>query len=187
MEEEVKKAVEVLKNGGIILYPTDTVWGIGCDATNQAAVEKIYALKRKTDKLSMIILIDSADNVVRYVRQVPEVAWQLIELADKPLTVILPDGIGVASNLLPPEKTIAIRVVSHDFCREVLRKLRRPLVSTSANISGQPTPKGFEDISNEVIAGVDLVVDRSCDKGATGSASSIIKLGMGSEIEVIRK
>lgn len=187
MEEEVKKVVEVLKNGGIILYPTDTVWGIGCDATNQQAVEKIYALKRRTDKLSMIVLVDSVDNVVRYVKQVPEVAWQLIELADKPLTVILPDGIGVAPNLLPAEKTIAIRVPDHDFCRQVLRKLRRPLVSTSANISGEPTPNGFQEISQEIIEGVDLVVDREYDRGATGAPSSIIKLGLGGEIEIIRK
>lgn len=186
MEEQVKQALEVLTSGGLILYPTDTVWGIGCDATNAEAVEKIYALKRRTDKLSMIVLVDSVDNVVRYVRQVPDVAWELLETADKPLTLILPEGVGVASNLLPPEMTIAIRVPKNEFCQALLRKLRRPLVSTSANISGEPAPMDFAGISPEIITGVDLTVNPECDKESTGKPSSIIRLGMGGEFTIIR-
>lgn len=186
MEEEVKKALEVLASGGLILYPTDTVWGIGCDATNAAAVEKIYALKRRTDKLSMIVLVDSVDNIVRYVREVPEVAWELLEAADKPLTLVLPGGVGVAGNLLPEEHSIAIRVPKHEFCSALLRKLRRPLVSTSANISGEPTPIDYARISDAIKSGVDLVVDPACDKDSTSKPSSIIKLGLGGEFQILR-
>lgn len=184
--DEITQAVEVLKRGGIILYPTDTVWGVGCDATNGEAVEKIYALKKRTDKLSMIVLVDSADNIVRYVRQVPEVAWDLLNLSDKPLTLIMPEGVCVAQNLLPPEKTIAIRIPDNDFCREVIRKLRRPLVSTSANISGEKSPANFNEITQIIKDGVDLIVDRKFERGATGKPSSIIKLGLTGEVEIIR-
>lgn len=187
MEEEVKRALEVVLAGGLILYPTDTVWGVGCDATNADAVSRIYALKRRTDKLSMIVLVDSVDSVARYVRNVPEVAWELFDSADKPLTLILPDGVGVAPNLLPDERTIAIRIPKSEFCEALLRRLRRPLVSTSANISGEATPSGFSQISAEIIDGVDMVVDPSCERGATGSASSIIKLGAGGLVEIIRR
>lgn len=186
MEGQIAKALEVLAAGGLILYPTDTVWGIGCDATNAAAVEKIYALKRRTDKLSMIVLVDSVDNVVRYVREVPEVAWELLEAADKPLTLIMPGGTGVANNLLPDEKTIAIRVPKNEFCEKLLRKLRRPLVSTSANISGEPTPMSYADICEEIKNGVDFVVSPASEKSSTGKPSSIIKLGMGGEFSIIR-
>lgn len=186
MEEQIEKALQVLKEGGLILYPTDTVWGIGCDATNAQAVEKIYALKRRTDKLSMIVLVDSPDNLVRYVRQVPEVAWELIEVGDKPLTLIMPEGVGVSENLLPPEKSIAIRIPNHKFCQALLRKLRRPLVSTSANISGEATPMRYTDISQEIVSGVDFVVDPSCEGEPTCKPSSIIKLGLGGEFTIIR-
>ena len=187
MQEEIEKAIAVLKRGGLILYPTDTVWGIGCDATNEEAVEKVYALKKSDNKLGMIVLLDREENVSRYFGKLPDVAWELFEYADSPLTLILPGAGGVAANLLPPEKTLAVRIPDHEFCRQLIRKLGRPLVSTSANVSGKQTPARFEDISAEIKEGVDLVVDQAYEGKPTGKASSIIKLGMGGEIEIIRK
>lgn len=187
MKEEVDKAVEVLRRGGLILYPTDTVWGIGCDATNSEAVEKVYALKRSHDKKGMLVLVDSMDRAARYVGKVPDVAWQLFELADKPLTLILPDAAGVAENLIPEEGTIGIRIPQHEFCHAMLRRFGKAVVSTSANISGKPTPGDFSGITQEIKDGVDFVVDRQYEKGATRAASSIIMLGKGGEITIIRE
>ncbi|MFI3295738.1 MAG: L-threonylcarbamoyladenylate synthase [Rikenellaceae bacterium] len=186
LEQQVIEALDVLTRGGIILYPTETVWGIGCDATNADAVAKIYALKRREDCKSMIVLTNHEDNVLRYVKSVPDVAWQLWEVSDKPLTLILPDGCGVASNLLPAERSIAIRISSNEFCRKLIGRLRRPLVSTSANISGEKTPLRFDQISEEILSGVDFVVDPRLSIGATAKSSSIIKLGLGGQIEIIR-
>lgn len=186
MEQEIEKSLEVLRRGGVLLYPTDTVWGLGCDATNAQAVAKIYAIKQRAESKSMIVLLDKADNVSRYVRNVPDVAWQLWEVADKPLTLILPEGCGVAENLLPPEKTMAIRIVDNEFCKKLITKLARPLVSTSANISGEPTPSTFEQIDPKIKAAADYVVSPAMAKGATGQSSSIIKLGAGGEITIIR-
>lgn len=187
MLEEINKALGVLRGGGIILYPTDTVWGIGCDATNAGAVAKIYELKKSVNKKGMIALVDSVDNVARYFRNVPPVAWELLELADKPLTLILPGASGVAENLIPEEKTLAVRVPEHEFCRNLIRKLGRPLVSTSANISGEPTPCGFDDIDLAVKEGVDLVVEPRFEGNPTRRASSIIMLGEGGEVKIIRE
>lgn len=187
LDEEVARALEILKQGGIILYPTDTVWGIGCDATNAAAVERIYQLKRSDNKKSMLVLLDSIDKVSLYIQKVPEIAWQLYEVADKPLTLILPEARGVAENLLPEEGTLGIRIPDQEFCRKLIYKLRRPLVSTSANISGQPTPATFSEISGEIVEGVDYVVDRSMDEHATHRASSIIMVGVTGEVKVIRE
>lgn len=187
MKEEIEKAVEVLRQGGIILYPTDTVWGIGCDATNSEAVEKIYTLKQSQNKKGMIVLIDNMDNVARYFGPLPDVAWDLFEMSEKPLTLILPGAGGVAPNLLPEEKTLAVRIPNHDFCQALLRKLRRPLVSTSANISGESTPVHYEDIAKEVFAGVDFAVDEKYEGRPTGKPSSIISLGTGGEVSIIRE
>jgi L-threonylcarbamoyladenylate synthase len=187
MQEEVNKAVETLRNGGIILYPTDTVWGIGCDATNPEAVEKIYRLKQSENKKGMIILLDKVDNVARYFNRTPDVAWDLLELSDKPLTLILPNAVGVAANLIPQEQTLAVRVADHEFCRRLIGKLGRPIVSTSANLSGEATPEGFEDITPAIKAGVDYVVNKSFEGHPTRKASSIISLGEGGEIAIIRE
>lgn len=187
MIEEINKAIEVLRRGGIILYPTDTVWGIGCDATNAEAVERIYALKQSGDKKSMLVLLDHIDKVSMYIKKVPEVAWDLLEVADKPLTLILPGAAGVAPNLIPEERTLGIRIPDNEFCKKLIYRLGRPLVSTSANISGTPTPKAFGEISEAIKIGVDHVVDPAMERGATHAASSIIKLGEGGEIEIIRK
>ena len=187
MQEEIEKAAAVLKRGGLILYPTDTVWGIGCDATNGEAVAKVYALKKSENKLGMIVLLDKEETVARYFGRLPDVAWDLFEYADSPLTLILPGAGGVAPNLLPPEKTLAVRIPDHEFCRQLIHKLGRPLVSTSANVSGEPAPGRFEDISAEIKEGADFIVNPVYEGKPTGKASSIIKLGMGGEIEIIRK
>lgn len=187
MKNEIEKAVEVLRRGGLLLYPTDTVWGIGCDATNDEAVARIYALKRSVDKHAMTVLVATADDVGRYVRRVPEVAWQLLDVAAEPLTLILPGGCGIAPNLIPETGTIGIRVPAHDFCHALLRRLGRPLVSTSANISGEQTPPTFDAIPAEIRAGVDMVVDRRFEGRPTRKPSSIIMLGEGGEIKIIRE
>ena len=187
MEEAIRQALETLRRGGIILYPTDTVWGIGCDATNAAAVEKIYALKRSGEKKSMIVLVEHIDHVARYAGRMPDAAWQLFELANKPLTLILPVGGGVAANLIPEEGTLAIRVPRHEFCERLLRKLGRPLVSTSANISGEPAPLNHDDIAKEIFAGVDHAVDPEWEGRPTRKPSSIIRIGENGQVEVIRE
>lgn len=186
IQEEVNKAVEVLKAGGIILYPTDTVWGIGCDATNPEAVAKIYALKGSVNKKGMIVLLDKPINVARYVRNVPEIAWDLLELSDKPLTLILDGAVGVAHNLIPEEGSVAIRVADHDFCRRLVGKLGRPLVSTSANFSGEPTPVHFGDIVEGIKSGVDLVVSPDCEGSPTRKPSSIMILHENGEFKILR-
>lgn len=187
MKEEIVKTVEVLKRGGLVLYPTDTVWGVGCDATNDNAVARIYALKRSADKHAMTVLVASADDVGRYVRRVPEVAWQLLEVAEEPLTLILPGGVGISPGLIPETGTIGIRVPRHEFCHALLRRLGRPLVSTSANISGEATPLSFDVIPAAIREGVDLVVDHRFEGRPTRRPSSIIELGPGGEIKIIRE
>lgn len=187
MEKEIELALEALRKGGLILYPTDTVWGIGCDATNADAVARIYALKRSENKHSMLVLCESADMVVRYVNKAPGIAFEVMEMATKPLTLILPGASGLAENLIPEEKTLGVRVPDHEFCRKLLRKFGRPIVSTSANISGEPTPKNLAEVSREIIDGVDMVVNPRFQGRPTGKASSIIAFGEGGEVKIIRE
>ncbi|MFI3315479.1 MAG: L-threonylcarbamoyladenylate synthase [Rikenellaceae bacterium] len=186
-KDYIANVVDVLKKGGIILYPTDTVWGIGCDATNADAVAKIFALKQRCESKSMITLMDSLDRVSLYFNQLPMVAYEMMELTTKPLTLILDNPKNVASNLIAEDNTMAVRVANHEFCRAVCRKLSRPLVSTSANISTMATPSTFSEISKEIIDGVDLVIDRAYEKGATGKPSSIVKLSNNHSVKVIRE
>ena len=181
-KEQIEKAVAVLKAGGVILYPTDTIWGIGCDATNEAAVEKVFALKQRS-----IILAGDMNMVGRYVREIPEMAVTVESLSDKPLTIIYPEGINLASNVTAEDGSIAIRIPKNEFCLELLRAFRKPIVSTSANVSGTPAPKRYADISEDVKEAVDFAVDPSCEQNATGKASSIIKLGLHNEIQIIRE
>lgn len=187
LEAEVDRAVRTLREGGIILYPTDTVWGLGCDATNAEAVARIYALKRSENKKSMLVLCDSADRIVRYVNRAPGIAFEVMELATKPLTLILPGAVGVAGNLIPEEGTLGVRIPDHEFCRRMLRALGRPVVSTSANISGEATPTRLDEVSRAVIDGVDLVVDPRFEGKPTRKASSIIAFGEGGEVKIIRE
>jgi L-threonylcarbamoyladenylate synthase len=187
MQNEINQALTILKNGGIILYPTDTIWGIGCDATNVEAVKKIYLLKQREEKKSMLVLVDEANRIGRYVKEVPEMAAQLIEVNDKPMTIIYPGAINLASNLIGEDKTIGIRIVQDEFCQKLISRLNRPLVSTSANISGQASPAIFEEISNEIKQGVDYIVNWRQDDNTKAAPSSIIKVGLGGQIEIIRK
>lgn len=186
MLKAVDKCIEVLREGGLILYPTDTVWGIGCDATNEEAVQKIYALKRSQDKKSMLCLMRDADMIVRYVNKAPGIAFEVMALSDKPLTAILPGAVGVAESLIPETQTLGVRIPQHDFCQALLRKFGKPIVSTSANISGEPTAKRLKEVAQEIINGVDYVVNPRFEGKPTLKPSSIIAFGEGSEVEIIR-
>ncbi len=186
MEQGVKQAVEILKSGGIIVYPTDTVWGVGCDATNAEAVAKIYALKQSENKTAMIVLCNTLDMAARYISRPPMIAFEVMEVATKPLTAIMPGGVGVAPNLIPEEGTLAIRIPDHEFCQEVIRRLGKPLVSTSANISGEATPKRLDDICKEILEGVDYIVNPKLEGKPTKQPSSIIRFEMDNSFKIIR-
>ncbi|WP_264559199.1 L-threonylcarbamoyladenylate synthase [Flavobacterium sp. N2270] len=183
---EVHNAYEVIKNGGIILYPTDTVWGIGCDASNEEAVAKIYALKQREESKSMICLMNSEKMVYAVFPKIPEVAWEILDLSEKPTTLILDGPKNVAKNIIASDNTLAIRIVKEPFCYKLMERMKRPLVSTSANISGMFTPKTFKEISPEILKGVDYVVNLHQDK-VCKNPSTIIKLSLDSQVKIIRK
>ncbi len=204
MKEAIQKALEVLRSGGLILYPTDTVWGIGCDATDPEAVAKVYAIKRREDSKSLVLLASDMDMICRYVREVPEMAVQLVEVNDKPMTIIYPDAVAgpgaaadgtlpkadrhcLAFNTVAEDGTVGIRIPMMDFCQQLTARFGRPIVSTSANISGEATPKKYAEISQEIKDSVDHIVDPALERGATGQSSSIIKVGLDYSIEIIRK
>lgn len=205
MNEEIAKALEVLRKGGVILYPTDTVWGIGCDATDPAAVAKVYEVKHRADSKSLVLLASDMDMVCRYVKEIPEMAVQLVEVNDKPMTIIYPDAVAgpepsadsqelpkadrhcLAFNTVAEDGTVGIRVPMMDFCRQLVARFGRPIVSTSANISGEPTPKKFAEIPEQIRGSVDYIVDPLLEKGSTGRSSSIIKVGLDYSVEIIRK
>jgi L-threonylcarbamoyladenylate synthase len=187
MEQDIINSLQVLRDGGIILYPTDTIWGIGCDATNNEAVQKIYRLKQRAEAKSMLVLVEHTDRISRHVKKIPDIALQLLEVNDKPMTIIYPDAINLAQNLLSSENTIGIRIANDDFCKKLISKLNRPIVSTSANISGQPSPAIFDEISEEIKNGVDYVVQWRQDDMSKRSPSQIIKVELNGEVEIIRK
>jgi L-threonylcarbamoyladenylate synthase len=186
MQEEIQKAYEVIQNGGIILYPTDTVWGIGCDATNAEAVAKIYTIKQRAETQSMIVLMNGEKMMYNVFKDIPEVAWQILDLSENPTTIILDNPRNVASNIISGDKSLGVRIVKEPFCFKLMERMKKPLVSTSANISGQPTPKSFKEINPEIIKGVDYVVNLHRDKIA-GKPSTIIKLTGDSQVKIIRK
>ena len=185
-EEDIKNAVAVLKKGGIILYPTDTVWGIGCDATNPEAVKKIYELKRRAESKSMLVLVDGEAMLDRTVKDIPDVAWQLIEAAVDPMTIIYDHPCGVAPNLLAEDGSLGIRITSERYSNELCRRLRRPIVSTSANVSGEKAPVFFSQISDEIKEGCDYVADYRRGDNTPHKPSNIIKVSDGGLIKVIR-
>ena len=187
MHEEIKKTIEVLRAGGVILYPTDTVWGLGCDATNEKAVKRIFDIKKRTDTKAMLVLIDNPAKLQSYVEEVPDMAWDLIELSDKPLTIIYPQAKNLATNLVAEDKTIGIRVTNEAFSKNLCAQFRRPIVSTSANISGNATPSNFSEISDEIKKAVDYVVNFRQDDMTKLNSSSIIKLGKWNLFQIIRK
>lgn len=187
MIEDIKKACQVMREGGVILYPTDTIWGIGCDATNEDAVRRVYEIKQRADSKAMLVLVDSSVKVDFYVQDVPEVAWDLIEVADKPLTIIYSGARNLASNLLAEDGSVGIRVTNEDFSKRLCQQFRKAIVSTSANISGQPSPKNFSEISGEVKNAVDYIVGYRQDEMDNPKPSSIIKLDKGGVIKIIRE
>lgn len=205
MKEEIQKALEVLRKGGVILYPTDTVWGIGCDATDPRAVARIYEIKHRSDSKSLVLLASDMDMVSRYVKEVPEMAVQLVEVNDKPMTIIYPDAVcgefpagpdaalpeqnryAIAFNAVAEDGTVGIRIPMMEFCQQLAFRLGRPIVSTSANVSGEATPRNFSEISQKIKESADHIVDPALERGATGQSSSIIKVGLDYSIEIIRK
>ena len=188
----IQQAVKVLREGGVILYPTDTVWGIGCDATNEQAVARVFEIKRRSEAKSLVLLACDLDMVAKHIRQIPSIAIDLVEVNDAPMTIIYPGAQYLASNVVAEDGSVGIRIpLAEDnpagaFCRELVWRLRRPLVSTSANISGEPTPASFAEIPEEIKAAVDYVVPKPFGAGATGRSSQIIKLGLGGEVEILR-
>lgn len=186
MQEEINKAISVLENGGLILYPTDTVWGIGCDATNEEGVGKVYNLKQRSDSKALICLVANDAMLERYIRDIPEVAYDILDLSTKPTTIVYDNPKGIAKNLVADDNTLAIRVASDKFCQYLINKFKKPIVSTSANISGRPTPKQFSEIEEAVLKGVDYVVNLHQAKIAS-APSAIIKLGADGIVKVIRE
>lgn len=186
-KKDLESALTVLKNGGVILYPTDTVWGLGCDATNQEAVERINDIKQRTADKSFIILLDMDSKLQSYVNDIPEVAYDLIEYAENPLTIVFSNAKNLAPNVINTDGSIGIRIVRHEFCKQLIQRFRKPLVSSSANISGTPTPESFADIDPEIINLVDYVVESEQLETTTNKPSTIIKIGPGGEFSFIRK
>ncbi|TCO10886.1 L-threonylcarbamoyladenylate synthase [Natronoflexus pectinivorans] len=185
--EDFKQALTVLKQGGIILYPTDTVWGIGCDATNDEAVNRIIRLKQRVSGKGMISLIDQPGLLNIYLDRIPDMAYDLWEIAEKPLTLIIPGAKKLAKEVMTSDGSMAVRITKEIFSKTLCQRLKRPLVSTSANISGEPTPRDYTQIDDRIVKGVDYVVEYRRDDVTPETPSGIIKLGVNYEIEVIRK
>lgn len=185
MNDDLKNSLSVLKKGGLLLYPTDTVWGIGCDATNHDAVQKIFDLKKREDSKTMICLVNSVQMLNQYIEEVPESAYPILKYANTPTTIIYDRPLRVAENLIAQDNTLAIRLVQTGFCAELIKRFKKPIVSTSANLSGNPTPKVFKEIENEILKGVDYVVTLEREKTAA-KPSSIIKLSTNGEVKIIR-
>jgi len=186
MNQDIKKALDVLRSGGVILYPTDTIWGLGCDASNTEAVKRIYEIKKREDSKSMLVLIDNPARLEMYVEDVPEIAWDLVEQSTTPLTVIYPKARNLAKNLIAEDGSIGIRLVDEKFCNQLISRFQKPIVSTSANISGEKSAQNFDEIPQEIINAVDYVVSYRQDDFSPVKASSIIKLSAGGLFEIIR-
>jgi L-threonylcarbamoyladenylate synthase len=187
LKDEVNKALKIIQDGGIILYPTDTIWGIGCDATNTDAVKKIYDLKQREESKSMIILVDIDNKLQSYISEVPDIAYELIEYAENPLTLVMPGAKNISPALIAEDGSVGIRVTSHPFCQQLIQRLRKPLVSTSANISGQPSPEYFSKIDQDIIDGVDYVVDIDQYSTEIKKPSTIMRLAPNGGFEFIRR
>jgi L-threonylcarbamoyladenylate synthase len=186
MPEDIKEACKILRSGGVILYPTDTIWGLGCDATDEKAVKKVYEIKQRTDSKAMLVLVDHVGKIQNYVGQMPDIAWDLIEMSDKPLTIIYPGARNLASGLLAEDGSVGIRVTREPFSAKLCETFRKPIVSTSANISGQPAPSNFSEINDEIKQAVDYIVSYRQNERSKPKPSSIIKLGEGVLFQIIR-
>jgi len=187
MEDDLKKACEVLRKGGVILYPTDTIWGIGCDATNEEAVKRVYEIKQRSDTKAMLTLLDSPTYLNHYIDDLPEIAYDLIEYSDKPLTIIYSGAKNLAANLIAPDGTIGIRITKEKFSQHLCRKFGKPVVSTSANFSGEPSPSNFSEINKEILRLVDYTVNYRKDEMEKSKPSSIIRLEKNGVIKIIRE
>ncbi|MFM6953791.1 MAG: L-threonylcarbamoyladenylate synthase [Sphingobacteriaceae bacterium] len=187
MKNEVEKAVEVLKAGGLILYPTDTIWGIGCDATNEEAVQKVLALKGRSASKSLIVLLDNENKLASYVREIPDVAYDLIDYAEHPLTIVYSNAKNLAPSVINEDGSVGIRIAKHTFCQQLIQRFRLPIVSTSANISGQASPKNFTEVSQEIIEGVDYVVNLEQELLEEKTPSTIMKLSPDGLFTFIRR
>ncbi|MET4081918.1 L-threonylcarbamoyladenylate synthase [Pedobacter sp. UYP30] len=187
LQDEIKKSLEVLKSGGVILYPTDTIWGLGCDATNEEAVQKLLGLKNRPPEKSLIVLLDTDNKLQSYVTEIPEVAYELIEYAESPLTIIFSGAKNLAKSVVNKDGSVGIRIVKHDFCTTLLQRFRKPIVSTSANLSGQPSPRIFDEMDPEILSGVDYIVDFEQQNRTLNKPSTIVKLGPSGQFEFIRK
>lgn len=185
-DEDLRQAVATLRLGGLILYPTDTVWGIGCDATNSEAVAKVFALKQRAEAKSMLVLVDSASRARNYVKEIPDVAYDMLDIADKPLTLILDNALGLAPNLIAEDGSVGIRVTNEKFSHDLCYKFMKAVVSTSANISGHPAAAIYPEIEQEIIDGVDYVVRYRRDDAKRSKPSSIVKLKADGQVTVIR-
>jgi len=187
MHNDIKKALEVLKSGGIILYPTDTIWGIGCDATNEEAVKRVYEIKKREDSKAMLVLMENPNRLNSYVDEVPEIALDLIDVTEKPTTIIYSNAKNLAKNLINSDGSIGIRITTEEFTQQLIQRFRKPIVSTSANISGDAPAQNFSEINEEIIDAVDYVVEYRQDDMAKAQASSIIKIGADWGVQVIRE
>jgi L-threonylcarbamoyladenylate synthase len=186
MENDISNSLEVLKKGGIILYPTDTIWGIGCDATNQEAVNKIFRIKKREDAKSLLVLLEDPSRLPDYVLEIPEIALDLVKISDQPLTIVYPGGINLPSKIFHNDGSVGIRITNDTFCRRLIRQLGKPVISTSANISGEPSPSVFADISGNIKSAVDYIVKWRQNDPTRRTPSPVIKLGVKGEIEIIR-
>jgi len=186
-EEDILSSLAILKNGGVILYPTDTIWGLGCDATNSSALEKIFRIKSRSENKSMLILVNNEQMVDRYVREVPEIAYELISVTDTPLTIIYPEGKNLAPGVCADDGSVGIRICHDDFCNELISRFRKPIISTSANLSGKPSPGNFSEIDKSVIEMVDFVVEYRQDERRKQTASPVIKIEQNGTFKIIRK
>lgn len=187
LRDEVNKAFEVIQAGGIILYPTDTIWGIGCDATNEAAVEKVLKLKGRPENKSLIILLDTENKLESYVSEVPEIAYDLIEYAENPLTIVFSGAKNLAKNVVNADNSVGIRIAKHPFCQQLIQRFRKPIVSTSANLSGEKSAMNFSEISQVILDGVDYVIDFEQDKNSQSKPSTIMKLEASGQFSFIRR
>lgn len=186
-EDDIKQSLRILRNGGIILYPTDTIWGLGCDPTNENAISNIFRIKSREANKSLIILADSIGMVERYVKEIPEIAYELTDVSVTPLTIIYPGGKNLAPGVCAEDGSIAIRICRDEFCSRLITLFRKPIISTSANFSGSPSPRNFHEVEKKLIEKVDFVVNYRQDTNDTGQASPVIKVNPDGSIKIIRK
>ena len=187
IEQEIQNALNILRAGGTILYPSDTLWGIGCDAVNKNAVEKVFQIKQRIESKGLIVLVSDEGMLNRFVKNIPAIAWDLLEAADTPFTIIYDEPRGIANNILAEDGSVGIRIVKDEFCKKLIYKFGKPIVSTSANISGAKAPKKYDDISNEIKNQVDYIVNWRQNEFNNAYPSSIIKLKSNGEFQIIRK